>query len=377
MSEDGPALTQSPPRAPDGRLALASLVLVFLAYLSVASVAQLMNAGFGVWFSEAFIFLGLSWVLVAFSRRDPWRWTGFAPLNVAPTLFGFALGAVNFFAVTIPLQFAATHLFPESWTEYFDSARIFQDRSPFDLALILAGVTVAAPIGEEYFFRGVFQNALARTRLGPWKAMGVAAFVFSAFHFDPVGFAARLELGLLFGWLFWRTRSIWPGVMAHAANNGITSVLFFASRQAKTEDVRAAAAAPAAEGALQVVLLAVTALIALAALLWALQRRPSLLAPVAVEERPVAPRGFFQLCAPWAAAAAISVTLLLAFDWRGVRLNVYDAAHPLPARAEENRIEMQALSELRSKVRTGHAPFDEYKERRRALIERSTKAPRP
>ncbi len=98
------------------------------------------------------------------------------------------------------------------------------------------GVSVAAPLREELFFRGFMQRGLAEQR-GPARAIVVTAFVFSAFHLDPVGLAARFELGVLFGLLAWRAGSLWPAIAAHAANNAISSVLFFAAGDAKEADL--------------------------------------------------------------------------------------------------------------------------------------------
>ena len=61
------------------------------------------------------------------------------------------------------------------------------------------------------------------------------AFVFSAFHLDPVGFLARFELGLLFGLFFFRTGSLWPGIAAHAANNLVSTGSCTSPRRTRPE----------------------------------------------------------------------------------------------------------------------------------------------
>src|SRR5262249_35058833 len=95
----------------------------------------------------------------------------------------------------------------------------------------------AAPFAEELAFRGVILQGLAETGR-PLRAVLISAFLFSAFHLDALGFLGRLELGLLFGFLFLSSRSIWPAIAAHAANNGVASAIFLAFRSQPGPDER-------------------------------------------------------------------------------------------------------------------------------------------
>jgi membrane protease YdiL (CAAX protease family) len=80
------------------------------------------------------------------------------------------------------------------------------------LVLVLIG-----PFAEELFFRGVLTGALVG-RLGAFTPI-VSGAIFGAAHLEPRAFPALFVLGALLGWLYMRTRSIWPGVAVHAANN--------------------------------------------------------------------------------------------------------------------------------------------------------------
>src|SRR5262245_47840764 len=86
-------------RVPALRLALSSTIALFVLFLVVSSTAMLLNPGFGVWFSETFVFFGVPFVLVRMSGRDPVRWTGLTFPKVSTALFGFAVGTANFFAL--------------------------------------------------------------------------------------------------------------------------------------------------------------------------------------------------------------------------------------------------------------------------------------
>lgn len=79
---------------------------------------------------------------------------------------------------------------------------------------------VAAPLLEEFIFRGVVQHRLERL-WGPAPAIFVAAAVFALFHWLPWVLPVHLFLGLAFGYAVWATRSIWTGVLLHAANNSV------------------------------------------------------------------------------------------------------------------------------------------------------------
>lgn len=346
------------------RLAVIVTLMVFVLFMVVTSTVIFLNAGFGVWFSEAFVFLGFPYVVSRLSGRDPLRWTGVSPLHPKQVLFGFAVGAANFFALAIPLQFAAQLAFPKSWSDYFDSAQIFQDRTPVELGLIVSGVIIAAPFAEEFFFRGVLQNALLEAKVKPKYALLIAAVIFSGFHFDPVGFLARVELGLVFGFLFLRTRSIWPGMMAHAANNAITSVAYFVSGGETPENANAATS----ENLLQVGLWMIVGLIALAGLAHA-AKRYQLLEPRPLTERALPAKSFWALAAPWLAVALVSLAVLVTFDKRGIQLTLIDARYPIPERVTVDEPDaVKELKQLRRRARSGEVPLDEYEEKRRELI---------
>ena len=93
-----------------------------------------------------------------------------------------------------------------------------------DLLVNLLVIALIPAIGEELLFRGCFQNIFTRiTRNYHWGIF-ITAVLFSAIHFQFFGFFPRMLLGVLFGYLFAWSRSIWLAVLAHFLNNG-TAVL--------------------------------------------------------------------------------------------------------------------------------------------------------
>ncbi|MDY0200562.1 MAG: CPBP family intramembrane glutamic endopeptidase [Bacteroidales bacterium] len=88
-------------------------------------------------------------------------------------------------------------------------------------------VAIMPAVAEELFFRGLIQKYLVRwTKRTIWGVV-IAAFIFSAIHMQFQGFIPRFLLGMLFGYLYVWSGSIWAPIAAHMANNGIAVVLYY------------------------------------------------------------------------------------------------------------------------------------------------------
>lgn len=350
-------------------LAVLITALILPCYM-LAQFASVLHVGFGLWFVEAVVFLGIGWVVVRFSGRNPARYTALDTPALRPIAFGFIVGTVNFAAAVIPIQFIATSIAPEWLTRQFDSVRVFQSQSGLDLLILITAVGLAAPVAEEFFFRGVLQRGLMKKDqqsgwLTPTAAIVSTGFIFSAFHLDPVGLVARWELGVLFGYLAWRTGSIWPGIGAHAANNLIATGLYFLARDKAAEQE---------QGWTAVLAFAVVGIPLLAAVLVAPRRFTSLLAypKPATDEATEPPLPLFRIAAPWIVGAAFSLGLVFALDWRGIQLNWIDMVkqplEALPKNASESeRLSRDALLPVRSKARAGELTIAFYAEQRRKV----------
>lgn len=81
-------------------------------------------------------------------------------------------------------------------------------------------IALLPALGEELVFRGVLQQQLLRRFRYPWEAMLLAAAIFSFAHLQFEGFLPRMALGLVLGWLYWRTGNFWIPAAAHFVNNG-------------------------------------------------------------------------------------------------------------------------------------------------------------
>ncbi len=91
-------------------------------------------------------------------------------------------------------------------------------RDPSVLIPTLLVLAVLAPVVEELVFRGLLYGWVAG-RWGPLPAFIVSSLVFAAAHAEPAHIVLVLPLGFWFGWLRWRTNSLWPTLITHMINN--------------------------------------------------------------------------------------------------------------------------------------------------------------
>lgn len=89
--------------------------------------------------------------------------------------------------------------------------------------LLLFLIAVSAGICEEVMFRGLMQKSYER--LGKRKAIIISAIMFGAFHFNLQNLFGPIFLGLLFGYILYKTNSIFATMLAHATNNAIALTL--------------------------------------------------------------------------------------------------------------------------------------------------------
>ncbi len=92
--------------------------------------------------------------------------------------------------------------------------------------LVAYGVLLAfaAPLAEEFFFRG-FMFSVFSARIGPWWGAVVTGTIFGFVHVagSPVKTVVVLIiLGIALCLLFWRTGSLLPCIAVHSINNAIS-----------------------------------------------------------------------------------------------------------------------------------------------------------
>ncbi len=90
-------------------------------------------------------------------------------------------------------------------------------------------IAVIPAIGEELLFRGLFQRLFGEWFKNIHVAIFLAAFLFAAVHLQFYGLLPRMMLGVMFGYLYLWTGTLWAPVFAHFLNNGAAVLVSYLS----------------------------------------------------------------------------------------------------------------------------------------------------
>lgn len=88
-------------------------------------------------------------------------------------------------------------------------------------------IAVLGPVLEEVLFRGAIQGFLMRKFNNPWVGIVIASAIFGIVHMNPIQVFYAFFLGLVFGWLYYRTGSLMPCIVGHVLNNSLAAVTMY------------------------------------------------------------------------------------------------------------------------------------------------------
>ena len=97
--------------------------------------------------------------------------------------------------------------------------KFLEINTPFQLFFTIIMVAVLPALGEELMFRGILQRIFGEWSGSKHTGIWASAILFSAMHMQFYGFVPRMLLGVLLGYLFLWSGSLWLPVIAHFINN--------------------------------------------------------------------------------------------------------------------------------------------------------------
>jgi CAAX protease family protein len=158
-------------------------------------------------------------VLFAFLGRRPTAWQ----FGLRPTRFWPAVGWLG-------VAWLAFFTFSALWSLFMHAVgvnlnddlpeQLGAGHSNVNLVLVAVLVCVAAPIAEEFFFRGFLFGTL-RGYLRLWPAALITGVVFGLIHFKLEFLAPLAFLGVALCLLYARTGSLLPCIALHSLNNSL------------------------------------------------------------------------------------------------------------------------------------------------------------
>lgn len=134
---------------------------------------------------------------------------GFNPMLI---LWGFVLVLITGIVIEPVLN-----LFPESFLELLNNMGANGGWSVLMLAVL-------APVMEEVLFRGILLEAV-REKYSSGRAIVVSALMFGVIHIIPQQVVNAFVIGLILGFIYVRTNSLWPVIIIHALNNAMAYVI--------------------------------------------------------------------------------------------------------------------------------------------------------
>jgi uncharacterized protein len=154
--------------------------------------------------------VGMAVILLVFAAMPVINWAG--EVNSHLSLPGFMSGVEDW------MKSSEESL--KKLTEAF-----LQMNGISDLLVNLIVVALLAAVGEELLFRGGMQNIFLEWLKNKHAAVWITAILFSALHAQFYGFLPRMLLGVILGYLYIWSGSLWLSVLFHFINNGM-AVLF-------------------------------------------------------------------------------------------------------------------------------------------------------
>ena len=192
----------------------------------------------GIGFNHLILFTGTSLIFAYWLKRRNWKaYFATNDLNVN-LLFSFIL--LLFCAYPL-IGVSATVFENVEWASQIDEGSIdalmkmLQMDSIGDLIVNLIIIALLPAIGEELLFRGIIQKELVSRIKNHHVAIIIASIIFSGVHLQIQGFLPKFFIGMILGYAYYWTKSIWYPMILHFINNGMqTLILFLVGDQIET-----------------------------------------------------------------------------------------------------------------------------------------------
>lgn len=193
--------------------------IVALILITLGSYVQKANFNTGILITEFLIILAPSLLLLIirnYNMKEVLRLNRVSFLNL---FIIFSMMAVSMWIATI-INLFSLWLIKSIFGQVIVSPLPISE-TPLLVNILLVGGT--AGICEEVMFRGVIQRSFEK--FGVFFSIIVTAFLFGLFHMDFQKLIGTFLLGILIGFIVYRTNSLFAGMFAHFSNNALAVLI--------------------------------------------------------------------------------------------------------------------------------------------------------
>lgn len=159
------------------------------------------------------------------------KWTPLSALSMRPAK---ELGWVAILSAAL--------LIPSAWADEMLGIEMDDDMTDILIGVMsgpigFISVGLIAPIAEEFVFRGAILRRLLAyfndkyngsnswlSHNSHWIAIAISALLFALVHGNMAQGLHAFIIGLLLGWLYYRTGSVVPGIVYHLVNNSLAAL---------------------------------------------------------------------------------------------------------------------------------------------------------
>lgn len=189
--------------------------------------------------SQIFTFVLPPIVYALLIKEDPFKALGFNKTTITWLFLGVAMMYAILPLNSVFAEWNANIKFPDSMTDFERLLQDMQERateimerfvnvtSIGGLILNLFMIAGLAALGEELLFRSIIQTSLIKVCKNAHIGIIIASAIFSIIHMEFYGLLPRFVLGMLLGYMYYYSRSIWIPIAMHFANNGTIVFLYY------------------------------------------------------------------------------------------------------------------------------------------------------
>lgn len=159
-------------------------------------------------------------------------WVLYRKRGLMTTAFQWRNTFIPLTIIGLFLSFSVSYIIGElmTYTPGYDAIlefylSVFENLHP--LVMLLGGVLIG-PICEEIIFRGIILEGFL-AKYTTKKAIIYSALIFGIIHFIPIQVVNAFFMGIVLGWIYIKTKSLWVCIGIHVLNNAIA---FFAADSA-------------------------------------------------------------------------------------------------------------------------------------------------